>query len=474
MKKKILILTLCFSLVFGGLNLKKSYADGGIISLPMLATVSALAVGSNIVINNNDDLYDIGRMFYDYVDRHNDLTWSTVQSVFLSSVSLLPSKLVSVKSDFLDIVKGFFDDTFSTVDYSDIVFSEYGLPYFSTDQKKQVYYDKGYKVKVSPSNFSVGSFDYVYVSTKGSYFVFDLYLEGKLVQSGVNLKNIVGLYSFVNFEYWGVSRGPYIGAFYKEGSSYSYDSLIVLPSFASITFPYNGGYVWDDSRLNEDNELSLPIPGDLGSLVGQTSDKFWGNTDNLVGNGNLVLPGVNNPSINLDDLIGFPSVDSPSVPSNPSVPSEGIWTTIKDFIIGLVVPSDTFWTDTWGGLYNNFTSSFPMVDMDGFNDLVTGEKKFPNIDINIMGVTGRVVNGDVVNSIVDWLRPIIAGFMMLCLMLFNYRKIYKLIRNSEPFGGIAPGTSDFSTGISEYNKESSIKAVDMVSEYRAFKERGVK
>ena len=53
-----------------------------------------------------------------------------------------------------------------------------------------------------------------------------------------------------------------------------------------------------------------------------------------------------------------------------------------------------------------------------------------------MGSEGRVVNGDTVNSIVDWLRPIIAGFVFLCLMFFNYRKLYKLIRNSEPFEGI--------------------------------------
>ena len=103
MKKKFLVLTLCFTLVFSSLSYKKSYADGGIISLPMLATVSALAVGTGIAINNIDDLYDLGKMFYDYVDRHNDLTWSTIQSLFAASVSLQPNKLVSVESEFLNI-----------------------------------------------------------------------------------------------------------------------------------------------------------------------------------------------------------------------------------------------------------------------------------------------------------------------------------------------------------------------------------
>ena len=112
MKKKFIIFTLCFTLIFSSLNYKKSYADGGVISLPILATVSSLAVGAGIVINGNDDLYDLGRIFYNYIDKHNDLTWATVQAVFSSSVSLQPNKLISVDSNFLSIVKDFFDNTF--------------------------------------------------------------------------------------------------------------------------------------------------------------------------------------------------------------------------------------------------------------------------------------------------------------------------------------------------------------------------
>ena len=131
MKKKFLILTLCFTLIFSSLSYKKSYADGGVISLPILATVSALAVGTGIVINNSDDLYDVGKLFFDYVDRHNDLTWSTVQSLFLSSVSALPNNLVSVDSKFLDIVKDFFDNTFlnfSTSDFDSVYSYVESLP----------------------------------------------------------------------------------------------------------------------------------------------------------------------------------------------------------------------------------------------------------------------------------------------------------------------------------------------------------
>ena len=66
MKRKFLVLTLCLTIIFSSINYKKSYADGGVISLPILATFGSLAVASGIIIKNNDDLYDLGRIFYDY------------------------------------------------------------------------------------------------------------------------------------------------------------------------------------------------------------------------------------------------------------------------------------------------------------------------------------------------------------------------------------------------------------------------
>lgn len=197
------------------------------------------------------------------------------------------------------------------------------------------------------------------------------------------------------------------------------------------------------------------------------------NDELIVPNGvpNINIPGIDtipgvspgddvNPPFDVSEPLPVPGTNpNPGDDVNPGDdinPGEGtIWEQVLDFVTNLLVPSDSFWTNTFNEFATNFGNSFPIIDMSKFNDLIVDGKPFPNIDVNIMGVNARVVNGDVINSIVDWLRPIIAGFMMLCLMFFNYRKIYKLIRNTEPFGNIAPGTSDFRTGISEYNAQDN-------------------
>lgn len=453
-KNKFIILTLCFTIIFSSINFKKVDAIDFVISPTVLAVVSTLAVGTGIALQGADDIYDIGRMFYDYVSRNNSLTWDIIETTFKSAVSI--GDIVTVDKNILDICKGFFDSTFkgTSVDVSTIL----GIPVLNF---------------VSNSNFS-----------KYAHLAMDVY-EGVSI-GGVDVARVnsegkleIGTYYKTNFAQLTDNKmyinGDFIYKYYKTASgswsfygntrlSYLYKDVLT----PSVSIPYQGGYDWgsvDDKTNGGLNDLPLPIPGDLGDLLGKNPSDVWDkNYENgLVGNGDIIVPDVSNPSIGLGGSTSFPTTDTgvgnPSIPDtgvgDPSIPdtdiNSGIWATIKDFVISLVVPSDTFWTDTWNGLYDNFTGSFPSVNMDGFNDLVTGEKKFPNIDINIMGVKGRVVNGDVINSIVDWLRPIIAGFMMLCLMFFNYRKIYKLIRNSEPFGGISPGTSDFSTGISEYS-----------------------
>lgn len=466
LKNKFIVLTLCFTLIFTSFNYKKSYADGGVISLPMLATISTLALGTGIVLKNIDDIYDLGRIFYE----HNKATWDTIQSTFQSSVAFntVTNKL-SVDKPFMDIVKNTFSKIFSSSSNSNInTFYLEGIPstYCLSLSQQQKFISTYTDFSIDKDNGVIRIGDVYIKSSTGSFRSGSSYnfynSSGEVIGNNkvtVFLTNSPSIAKGAIIDY-----NKYYYYFYPDANFYlnlgSSLSFVQELFGYSNTLDYSGTY--DDTFL--DKEEDIYIPGNLGDIVGgNPSDVVGDNAPGWVGNGDISLPTVDNPSVSVDTSISFPGVgvenppsDIPGVENPPSdIPNEGIWATIRDFIISLVVPSDTFWTDTWNGLYNNFTGSFPSVNMDGFNDLVTGEKKFPNIDINIMGVKGRVVNGDVINSIVDWLRPIIAGFMMLCLMFFNYRKIYKLIRNSEPFGGIAPGTSDFRTGISEYSDNYS-------------------
>lgn len=366
MKKKFLILTLCFTIIFSSINLKKSYADYGVISLPILATVSSLAVGSGIVLSGNDDLFDIGRLFYSYIDRHNDFTWDIVQSLFTSSVSLYPQKYVSVDSKFLDIVKEFFDYTFSNYDsydssYLDVAYVG-GIPvspgHLTLDLSGSVH-KLGYGMSYYVNNYKL-----YFTKPNGSEVVYSLGKGVNTLSCGV-AGGFVSVYGYLN-------------------GNYSFNLCELGASVLSPSIPYvPGSYNWDNLESKKENEsISLPIPGDLGSLVGQTSDKFWANSDNLVSNGDISIPQVNSPSIDIDSSITFPEISDTDVPdvNNPSIdkPNSGLE----------IFPP-------WGGgidfspvTQSSFTDKFPFSlasDIKNILDVFDVEPIPPKFTVPILG-----------------------------------------------------------------------------------------
>lgn len=457
MKKKFLILSLCFTIIFTSINYKKSYAfDGGVVSVPMAATILTLATASGVIINNSDDLYDICNVFY---NNYRD-NWDYVQDVFNTCVSIGLNGVVSVGKDFAQMVTSSLDSIFlgSTSDINLInglpLYPNYiklSLPTSEHTEDNPLTYGTGIMAKSI-----YGSEGFVRINSYSRNDSSNPYAVSVMIgqDGGTRFLGNLATSVKVSLDIWDSSSGRYC----LNINGMKYSAPIFTTSDYRYSLPYSPSY--DSSNLKDKESYDIYVPGSLDSLVGGNlgyndvlHNGIFDPPYDLPIGGVVSIPGVSDPTIDVDDSISFPTVgDVPDVDvPDVDVPVDTPFANITEYIIGLVVPADSYWTDTFGGLYNNFTSSFPMVDMDNFNNLVTGEKKFPNIDINIMGVTGRVVNGDVVNSIVEWLRPIIAGFMMLCLMLFNYRKIYKTIRGVEPFQGIAQGTSDFRTGISEYN-----------------------
>ena len=119
MKKKLLVFTLCFTLIFSSLNLKKSYADGGIISAPMLATIATVATATGIVLKSDSDILELGKMFYE----KNKNRWDEMNRAFNTTVFVASSGLVTIGKkfldetmDFLDMIKVSSDGSFGTVD----------------------------------------------------------------------------------------------------------------------------------------------------------------------------------------------------------------------------------------------------------------------------------------------------------------------------------------------------------------------
>lgn len=343
MKRKFLILTLCFTIVFSSLNYKKSYADGGVISAPILATVVTAALGTGIVLKNSEEIYNLGRMFYDYVKNHNSITWDTAVSVFKSSVVFNSiTKQVTIGKEFGGILKGFFDDTFDSSLPNDIgesfVGSCLGLPLY--DNKIIV------SNKQWPLSTSIG------VEIPSSFFDGEDHKFGDvtLKYSEPYLKVIYNskTYSITLFKEC-LSSPVYI--FMTYDSAYKNVRFVLNVRFSSndfrqihntspwiamssvISIPYNGTYnpgnVWGDTEEGI-KDVPIYVPGDLSDLLnGNPSDVVGDKAPDWVGDGTVSVPSVDNPSIGVSDdaFVNSGVVDTPTdIPTDtpfPSFPSFG-------------------------------------------------------------------------------------------------------------------------------------------------------
>lgn len=435
MKNKFIILTLCFTIIFTNINLNNynSYAnnidslvvDGGVVTAPMVAVVATVALACGVALNDDSDLYDVAYIFYEKYKDNQEI----IKNAFDVGVSILENKVVNVSKEFIEFIKSAFDDYSSSVSNDSFYIDGFGF----SEPIKLVGYSSD-TIEVIQGSLSL-------LYNKSSYAVY---------YNGVEIVSAMygGMGSYVDMAQFVLVNGiPHIRFYHSTSNGRLSEFALSIPNYNSM--PGFKDYNYDNIADKVDQgSVGLYMPGYLGDLIGKKpSDVVYDGVNtspyDKPYDDSISLPGVNNPSLDIPiDGVFNPSTDVPGV-ENPSVPNDGIWENIKDFIISLVVPSDTFWTDTFNGFRDNLNSNFPMLDMSPFDSLLVGGKPFP--DLYAYGSV--VVNGKVINSIVDWLRPIIAGFIMLCLMFFNYRKIYKLIRNSEPFGNISPGTSDFSTGL---------------------------
>lgn len=315
-------------------QLKKS--SGVVISGTVLGVLSTLAVGAGITLNNNDDIYDIGRLFYDYVERNHELTWDVVKITFDSAKAL--NDTVLINSGILDICKGFFDDTFKDR-IVDVKFPlGCSVPYIENYDDILPYVSKHYDITAdtikSCSDFSVGGIDFIYKNYTSNYYYYDMSLNGKVLYNCSFYEGIISTYDRLTIACGPLS--PSSSTCFIGLVAYNYrTNKMTFPSYVSYgnssqmfkalggvgTLPYNGGYDWGqvEDKIEGTGDLPLPIPGYLDNLVGKNPSDVWDkNFENgLVGDGDLYLPSVDNPSIDIDDNISFPPCDNGG---NPDIP----------------------------------------------------------------------------------------------------------------------------------------------------------
>lgn len=441
-----------------------------LFSSEFMGFCTAALISAGIVVNTSDDIYDNFRVL---MTKLGFTRLKELNQLFLETCKMTVQGEIILSQRFKEEMTSSLKETFSS-DTDEGSFStmlnSYNIPYYPNVEKV-------FPVELAYTQqdiaFQCGTLIFVmnYVSSSTYQKSYDTKIYNTATGSPVLLKECtLGVY----YKHY-TDRDKYcyltydsdmVRSYYDYGNAFNKPGELKLGS--NILYKKNGeidsvayapgGTIADDFELND----GITLPKDFNDFVGKNDLTFP--KDNIYTPGDTItFPG--NPSLELDNTTTLP-VDDTIVDDVPTdtptdTPTDSIWENIKAFIISLVVPADTFWTDTFGGLRGSFESAFPMVDMDNFKLLAVGGKPFPNIYVTLFGVKCKIVDGDIINSIVDWLRPLIAGFMMLCLMLFNYRKIYKLIRNTEPFGPIASGTSDFRTGMSPSMDSGGFSAYDI-------------
>ena len=291
--------------------------DGGVISGPMLSTVATLAVGAGIVLKDDQSLYNLGSRFYDYYKDSID----TINTIFEASVVIGSANLVKVGSDFYTKVKEFLDDFVSgtnSLDYntaSSIV--EVGKFTVSVPTKSQITtagglirYSTGiYSTKIGDDLSNVmGNNDIVageiFISIRNGdrYATLgaDAYLNGEIVKGwgrsvSYGAEATVYLYTYGDYKYFYVNGGQVL-AYYS-------------PSATSTVVGNVGSYDWnkvkDKIKEDDDDRVTVGVPGNVGNLVGENVD-VWNPSYDLPVGGLVTFPNVANPSIELDNTTTFP------------------------------------------------------------------------------------------------------------------------------------------------------------------------
>lgn len=294
--------------------------DGGVISGPMLATIATIAVASGIVLKDSEALYNLGSRFYDYYKDSID----TINAIFEASVVIGSNRLVKVGYDFYIKVKEFLDDFTSSsgsINYNTASsIAETGSITISVPSKSQIensggliLYSTGiYSSRIGDdvsdvnSNTDIVSGEiYISVRTGSSYANVGAraYLNGKMVKGwsrsvAYSSNTTIYLKTDGDCKYFYVNGGQVL-AYYS-------------PSATSTVVGNVNSYDWNkvkDKIKEEDDSLTIGVPGNIGSLVGENVDVF-NPTYDLPVDGVVSIPVVQNPSIALDGTTTFPNVDT--------------------------------------------------------------------------------------------------------------------------------------------------------------------
>lgn len=106
-------------------------------------------------------------------------------------------------------------------------------------------------------------------------------------------------------------------------------------------------------------------------------------------------------------------------------------TGLKDLLIYLFVPSDTYFTDVFNDFKNDLFNKLDITSYTRLFDTDYTESSIKDITINVFGQTVTIVKFSMYEDFRGIVNTLIYAFMFFLLAIYNYNQIYKLIRGSD-------------------------------------------
>ncbi len=110
---------------------------------------------------------------------------------------------------------------------------------------------------------------------------------------------------------------------------------------------------------------------------------------------------------------------------------KGFWVKLKEFLIGLVVPEDDYFTNEFTEI-KNLIEEKTHTDLDFINSLNLESQSLEPITYEYNGQTHTFTTFSFVTENITYIRNAISFVLWFFLALYNYRQLLYLIRGSSP------------------------------------------
>ena len=405
MKRKFLILTLCFTIIFSSINYKKIDAFDLVMTPTLLGITATLALGTGIAIKNNEGLYDVAKGMVNFlgINKIKEMNQAMATIGFHAI-----NGLISIPKKVHEPIKNYFDNVFKPSTSTDVNIGTLGgLPSVYNPTSDWVDKDDFINEVVVSGDYKISFKAHHLVPT---YRIARIYYKDNLIK-----ELIMGhYYEYSNIRLISKSGNLYLGYMYHTSnySKYCEDMISSLASFggdSSISMPYvPGSYDWDkvgSSQGVNEGDLGIYVPGNVGDLVGNPPGDITKPYDGVyVPGGVISIPGVSNPSIELDSDITIPGDIVTDSPIDPPIDSP------------IDPPIDSPINPPIGGVIPSFPSFGDSLDFSPMY-LTNINEKFP---FSLPWDIGRLIQKfDVIPKAPIFKVPIVTSEIELDLTIFD-------------------------------------------------------